>query len=117
MPMAHRISFIVAARNESPLILERTIDGLLETSAGYDREVILVDDGSVIPTAVQRAHVVTLRNAAPAGVARARRYGASAASGDVLVWTDAHMNFAPDWLAHLLDHVNSGSLLCAAWWD
>src|SRR5438093_8742160 len=32
-----------------------------------------------------------------------------------LVWTDAHMRFAPDWLGHMLAHVDSGALLCAAW--
>jgi len=115
--VARRISFIVAARDESTPVLEATIDGLLETSAGHDREIVLVDDGSLVPVALDRPHVVPLRNAIPAGVAQSRRYGASVSSGDILVWLDAHMSFAPDWLAHMLDHVESGALLCAAWWD
>jgi glycosyltransferase involved in cell wall biosynthesis len=115
--VAHKISFIVAARDESIPVLHSTIDGLLDTSAGHDREIVLVDDGSLVPIAQDRRQLVVLRHAAPVGVAQSRRHGASAASGDILVWLDAHMSFAPDWLGHMLAHVDSGALLCAAWWD
>jgi hypothetical protein len=43
--------------------------------------------------------------------------GASFASGDILVFLDPHMSFAPDWLDQMLAHVDSGALLCAAWWN
>jgi hypothetical protein len=43
--------------------------------------------------------------------------GASAVTGEILVSLDAHMRFAPDWLDQMLLHVDSGALLCAAWWD
>jgi glycosyltransferase involved in cell wall biosynthesis len=115
--VADRISFIVAARDELPSVLQFTIDGLFDTSVGHDREIVLVDDGSVVPVALSRPHLVVLRSATPAGVAQSRRYGASVASGNILVWLDAHMSFAPDWLSHMLDHVDSGALLCAAWWN
>jgi GT2 family glycosyltransferase len=39
------------------------------------------------------------------------------ASGEVLVWLDAHMTFAPDWLERMLAYVDSGSLLCSAFCD
>ena len=52
-----------------------------------------------------------IRNPEPIGVSRARRLGASVATGSVLVWLDAHMSFAPDWLDRMLEHVDSGDLL------
>ena len=90
---------------------------MIETSAGQSREIVVVDDGSLVGVNLERAHVRVVRNATPIGVAQSRRYGAAIAGGDVLVWTDAHMRFAPDWLGHMLAHVDSGALLCAAWWN
>lgn len=115
--MQRRISFIIAARDESPPVLQTTIDGLLATSSGHDREIIVVDDGSADPVNLVGEEILVLRNAKPVGVAQSRRYGASMATGDILVNTDAHMSFAPDWLEQMLAHVDSGALLCAAWWD
>jgi glycosyltransferase involved in cell wall biosynthesis len=115
--MERHISFIIAARDESPPVLQATIDGLLETSTGHDREIIVVDDGSAVPVNLVGDEILVLRNAKPVGVAQSRRYGASIAAGNVLVNTDAHMRFAPDWLEQMLAHVDSGALLCAAWWD
>jgi hypothetical protein len=39
------------------------------------------------------------------------------AIGDVLVCVDAHMTFRHDWLDRMLAHVDSGALLCSAFWD
>ena len=98
-------------------MLNTTIDGLLGTTAQHPREVIVIDDGSDVPVSCTSPEVHVIRNAEPIGVSRSRRYAASVASGDVLVWLDAHMTFAPDWLAHMLNHVDSGALLCSAFWD
>ena len=115
--MPQEISFIITTRDEPPAVLEATINKLLETSATYARKIVLVDDGSVTPVSVTHPDILVVRHATPIGVARSRRWGASLATGDVLVWLDAHMSFAPDWLAHMLAHVDGGALLCAAWWD
>jgi GT2 family glycosyltransferase len=90
---------------------------LLDTTARHEREVILIDDGSEIPVTPSYAGMTVIRNPAAAGVSRARRQGAAVATGSVLVWLDAHMSFAPDWLDRMLEHVDSGSLLCSAYWD
>ncbi|MGH9431415.1 MAG: glycosyltransferase [Terriglobia bacterium] len=58
-----------------------------------------------------------MRHDAPIGVPQSRRHGLSVAGGDVLVWMDAHMSFAPNWLDHMMAHVDSGALLCVAWWN
>jgi len=115
--MNYKISFLITARNESQPVLEATIDGLLETTARHPREIIVIDDGSDVPIAFMHPEMRVIRNEVPIGVSRSRRHAASLASGDVLVWLDAHLTFAPDWFDHMLTHVDSGALLCSAFWD
>ena len=112
-----RISFVVTARDEAPDTLKKTLDGLLETSGGHRTEILLIDDGSSDPALLARPGLTIVRNEVPRGVARSRRMGAALASGEVLVFCDAHMQFAPGWLERLLEHVDTGAFLCAAWWD
>ncbi len=77
----------------------------------------MIDDGSDVPIPNLPADVHVIRNPHSIGVSQARRYGAAIATGDILVWLDAHMTFAPDWLDHMLMYVESGALLCSAFWD
>jgi len=115
--MANAISFLIVARNEPPAILDATIQGLLETTPPAGRELIVVDDASSTPVTCSRPEVVVVRNSEPAGTARSRRRGASLAGGAVLVWLDAHMSFAPDWLDRMLAHLDSRVLLCSEFWN
>ncbi|MGI5148115.1 glycosyltransferase [Plantactinospora sp. CA-294935] len=111
------ISFVICARDERPDVLRRTVDGLRATSPGREREIVVVDDGSVEPVGSLGPGVEIVRNTVPAGVSRARRQGFALAGGDVLVCLDAHMTFDRNWLSLMLDHVDSGALLCASFWD
>jgi len=111
------ISFVMVARDEPQPLVETTVRELLQTSSGHAREIVVVDDGSRVPVFLEHPEVHLVRNPMPIGGARARRRGASLARGGVLVSMDAHMRFAPDWLDRMLEHVESGALLCAAWWD
>ena len=113
----NRISFIINSRNESNSVLEATITSLLTTTARYETEIIVIDDGSTIPVAGLSRDIRLFRNQEPIGVSQSRRNGAHIATGDVLVWLDAHMTFADDWLDQMLPYVESGSLLCSAAWD
>jgi glycosyltransferase involved in cell wall biosynthesis len=115
--MGYKVSFLITARNESQLVVSKTIDGLLETTTQHPKEIIIVDDGSDAPLRCTSPEVFVTRNPEPIGVSRSRGYAASIARGDVLVWLDAHMTFAPDWLNQMLSHVDSGALLCSAFWD
>jgi glycosyltransferase involved in cell wall biosynthesis len=115
--MPTSISFIIAVRDEPDHLLHATLEGLLRTSDGYRREIVLVDDGSIIPIQIERPGILVIRNDEPMGSARSRRTGASFANGDVLSFLDPHMSFAPDWLDKMMAHVESGALLCSAWWD
>ena len=109
-----RISAVITAREEPPEVLEVTLSGLL--AAGIP-EIIVVDDGSLTPVHFNARGVNVIRNEQPLGVARSRRFGASFARNEVLVFCDAHMRFAPDCFVRMLEHVDSGALLCAAWWN
>lgn len=111
------ISFVITARDESPAVLRRTVDELRATTPAGEREILVVDDGSVAPVAGMPEDVQVVRNAEPTGVSLARRLGCDLATGNELVILDAHMTFDPGWLAPMLDHVDSGALLCAAFWD
>ncbi|HKV77755.1 MAG TPA: glycosyltransferase [Candidatus Sulfotelmatobacter sp.] len=115
--MSSYISFIIAVRDEPNDMLQATLEGLLRTSDGYQREIVLVDDCSIVPLQIELPDILVVRNAEPIGSARSRRTGASFASGDVLSFLDPHMSFAPDWLDKMMAHVDSGELLCSAWWD
>jgi polypeptide N-acetylgalactosaminyltransferase len=111
------ISFVITARDEQPDVLRRTVDGLRATSPSGEREILVIDDGSAEPVGRLGPGVELVRNPEAAGVSRARRQGFALAGGDVLVCLDAHMTFDADWLSRMLDHVESGALLCAAFWD
>lgn len=111
------ISLVVTARNESPAVLRRTIDELRASTPSAERELVVVDDGSEESVAGLPPGVFLARNDEPVGVSRARRQGADLTSGEVLIWLDAHMTFHADWLDRMLAHVESGSLLCSAFWD
>ncbi|HZS56888.1 MAG TPA: glycosyltransferase [Bryobacteraceae bacterium] len=111
------ISFLIVTRDEAPTLLDATIKGVLETSTGYSREIVVVDDASAVPISVDHPDVRVFRNETSIGTCRSRRKAASESVGDILVSLDAHMSFEPGWLEHMLAHVHSGALLCASWWN
>ena len=112
-----RVSYIITTRDESPAVLNATLSALARTTSHVDGEIIVVDDGSLIPVSLPHNHSLLLRNTEPRGVSPARRIGAAAATGDVLVWLDAHMTFADGWLDKMLAEAASGALLCSAFCD
>src|SRR5436305_10100004 len=92
LPAHPRVSVVVVSRNEGAE-LEATVTNLLDTLPAPHRELIVVDDGSddgstdfldALP------EVIVLRSDG-IGVARARNHGGFKASGDVIVFSDAHM--------------------------
>ncbi len=111
------ISFIITAREESPDVLRRTIEELRATTPPAEREILVIDDGSTLPVSGVGLDVWVVRNDEPAGGFRARGRGVPGASGHVLVILDAHMTFDHNWLTRMLAHVESGALLCSAFWD
>jgi glycosyltransferase involved in cell wall biosynthesis len=95
-------------------------------------EIVLVDDASRVPITAAAAPPAAaaapaapvrverlprvVRNAAPLGVCASRRLGASIATGDVLVWLDAHMSFGEGWLEQMLLCADARSVVCSPFW-
>ncbi|MBD2089967.1 glycosyltransferase [Microcoleus sp. FACHB-1515] len=108
-----KISVIVPVRNEAPT-LRSTVEQLQATLPD-ESEIIVVDDDSTDGGAdtLPVSDSVRLLKAQQLGVARARNWGAAHATGDVLVFSDAHVNPVPRWwepLLAALDHPNVGAV-------
>lgn len=99
--------------------------GALATQSFRDFEVIVVDGGSSDGTVdVARsfgARVIAVRER---GIARARQAGFEAASGEIVVSTDADVDPPPDWLARLIAPFSDPEVVAACgpfryggWWD
>ncbi|MFM7205716.1 MAG: glycosyltransferase [Planctomycetaceae bacterium] len=74
-----------------------------------DYEVILVDDGSTDNTpaiAARFAEVRTIRQE-NRGLSAARNAGLSAATGEIVAYTDSDCFAEPDWLTHLVHQLES----------
>ncbi len=125
-----RVSFIITSRDEDPAVLATTLAGLHATTSHVSHEIVIVDDASrvAINAALAPAPVSehdarwdgepprVVRNAAPRGVCASRRLGASIATGDVLVWLDAHMSFGGGWLEQMLLCADARSVVCSPFW-
>jgi glycosyltransferase involved in cell wall biosynthesis len=94
------ISFIIPARNEQDT-LSLTVANLYRTVTSRSFEVIIVDDDSDTDLSKHidpSLEIVYVRNSERLGVARSRNAGARKAAGDLLVFLDAHVCFAPGWV-------------------
>jgi GT2 family glycosyltransferase len=94
------VSFVIPARNEQHT-LRYTVANLYRTMTRRSFEIVVVDDHSDEPLSRHldpARKVVYMRNAERLGVAKSRNIGARAAGGDLLVFLDAHVCFAPGWL-------------------
>jgi len=95
-----RISVILPATNES-VMLERTVEQFVATLPA-DSEVIVIDNGSTDGCADFLAegtweNVRLLRSTEPLGVSAARNRGLAEARGEVVVFSDAHMDVPERW--------------------
>jgi glycosyltransferase involved in cell wall biosynthesis len=96
LPETPRISVVVITRNEGSE-LEATVTNLRQTAPSSQLEMIVVDDGSTDNSTgfLDSLPDVTILRSSGVGVAQARNLGASHATGDVILFADAHVR-APD---------------------
>ena len=104
-----RISVILPATNES-VLLERTVEQFVATLPAAS-EVIVVDNGSTDGCAEflaegRRENVRLIRSAEPLGVSTARNRGLAEARGEVVVFSDAHMDLPKRWWEPLVRTLN-----------
>ena len=112
--MRNLVSVIVPARNEARGIAAVIHAVQAQSPAGWDLEVIVVDDGSGDGTAATAraagAQALVLESGIEGGnPARARNLGAAAAKGDPIVFLDADCIPEPGWLARLLAAHEAGA--------
>ncbi|MDP8980748.1 MAG: glycosyltransferase [Acidobacteriota bacterium] len=104
----NRISVVVITRNEGEE-LRRTVENLDDTLPASG-EIVVVDDGSTDGSAnrvaPRRGRIKLLRKRG-LGVARARNLGARHASGDTLVFADAHIRLGEFWWRPLIEIVSN----------
>ncbi len=98
-----KISIIIPALNE-----ERNITSCLRTLKAQDylgeKEIIVVDNNSTDRTGdLARAEEVTVLFESNKGVIPAREKGTRAATGDIIIQTDADTTFPPTWLSKIMD--------------
>jgi glycosyltransferase involved in cell wall biosynthesis len=104
-----RISVVLPATNES-VLLQRTVEQFVATLPA-DSEVIVVDNGSTDGCADFLAvggypNVHLISSAAPLGVSAARNRGLALARGEVVVFSDAHMDLPERWWEPLVRTLN-----------
>jgi GT2 family glycosyltransferase len=107
-----KVSVIIVSHNESGY-LDRTVKTFLDTLP-VDSEVIVVDDHStdgsieVLPTGDKRLRII--RPPERLGVSRSRNYGAVNASGDMLVFSDAHVETPLGWIEPMKSMLQNSSV-------
>jgi glycosyltransferase involved in cell wall biosynthesis len=114
------ISVVVISRNEGNF-LRRTVDNLIDTLPG-DSEIIVIDDGSTDRSADRLPRRVLLHRAKGLGVAKSRNFGGKHATGDILIFADAHLGLDANWwrpLTEQLEHPGVGAVApgIAKWRD
>ncbi|KFO19810.1 polypeptide N-acetylgalactosaminyltransferase 15 [Fukomys damarensis] len=107
-------SVILCFHDEAWSTLLRTVHSILNTAPrAFLKEVVLVDDlsqqgqlkSALSEYVAQLEGVKLLRSTKRLGAIRARMLGATRATGDVLVFMDAHCECHPGWLEPLLSRI------------
>jgi glycosyltransferase involved in cell wall biosynthesis len=112
-----KISVILPATNES-VLLQRTVEQFVATLPA-NSEVIVVDNGSTDGCADFLAegkweNVHLIRSTEPLGVSAARNRGLAVARGEVVVFSDAHMDVPERWWQPLVRTLNLPNVGVAA---
>jgi glycosyltransferase involved in cell wall biosynthesis len=109
------ISFIVPAYNEEAE-LPGTLSAICSAAAGYQHEVVLVNDGSSDATAAIGeefgARVISIQRRQ---IAAARNAGAAAARGLVFIFVDADTRIRPEHVRGALRALENGCAGGGAW--
>jgi len=111
-----KLSIIIPTHNR-PDMLKKAIDSATSQSLP-DLEVIVVDDGSSVPTAYDGsdARVSIHRHTSPRGASAARNTGVSLASGTYIAFLDDDDTLYPDYAEKMLDYLDTqGEGLDFAW--
>ena len=104
------LSVVVVALNESDN-LEKTID-CLQSTLPESSELLVIDDGSTDGCSdfLSGRSGVTLYRTDQIGIARARNLGAARTQGEIVVFSDAHVQVPPGWWSPLATALQASSI-------
>ncbi len=116
IPVPIRVSIVIPARNEAPLIGRVVAAAFAQRPARDELDVIVVDDGSTDATGTHAraagARVIPGTSGARGNPGKARNAGAAAAVGDPIVFLDADCVPQAGWLDALLAaHVRGAAIV------
>jgi glycosyltransferase involved in cell wall biosynthesis len=111
LPRSPRISVIIITRNEGEE-LHATVTNFLDTLPSDRRELIVVDDGSTDGSTAFLEGVPEARvlRSDGLGVAKARNFGGSHATGDIILFSDAHVRAPQGWYEPIVDALRMESV-------
>lgn len=98
------LTVVIATLNEAPAELNATIKSIRDT-AGDKPEILLIDDCSSTPVAIEDKSVKVIHNRWRCGVGPSRHIGVEAANGKFVLITDAHMRFKKGWYEAAMSHM------------
>lgn len=115
LPPRPTVSVVIISRNEGAE-LQATVTNVLATLPRDQREIIVVDDSSTDGSTAFLGELpeVQLLPSTGFGVARARNYGASHATGEVILFADAHVRAPAGWHEPLCDALRDETVGAAA---
>jgi len=99
------VSVVIVSHNEGGL-LRKTVDSFTSCKPAPD-EIVVVDDASTDSSTafLEKGYrdVVLLKPAENLGISQARNYGAGRVTGDLVVFSDAHVEVTDGWIGPLAD--------------
>lgn len=106
------ISIIFPAKNEGDNV-KNTLDSLFSVMTNYPFEAIVINDGSTdsccdFLSSYDKKEKVKLIHTDGIGAANARNLGAKKATGEYLIFCDAHLQFEDWWIDHLIEPLLTG---------
>jgi GT2 family glycosyltransferase len=110
LPRNPKISVVIITRNEGQE-LHSTVTNFTETLPADRSELIVVDDGSTDGSTdfLEQVPEARVLRSDGLGVARARNFGGSHATGDIILFSDAHIRTPHGWYEPIVDALRAES--------
>lgn len=94
--MSQTLSIIIPCLNEGRSV-EKMVYNITNTIEQDDYEIIVVNSGGTETTEIKKLSMVSIYDVTRQGAPQARNFGATKASGNILIFADAHIEFKPGW--------------------